>query len=129
MADDDRDTSGDVRFPLRELLEELRRDILGLRDEIRQSRHDLANKLATVVLRVDKLEYQQLDTLRRLDENDGRAATWIPRIEHLLQEETLSQRVTKDGWTRRERLLAYGLFVFAFVGAVGTVISLIVLID
>lgn len=103
------------------------RDIAGIRTELKANRHDLAGKLAAVALRVDKLEYQHADHDRRFAENDERAAKYIPLIDHLLTKETLALQMKKAGWTRRERLLAYGLFLFAFVGALGTVVSLIVL--
>lgn len=121
VPDDDR------LYSTREMFDEIRRDILGLRDEIRTSRHDLANKLGVVSLRVDALEFQQTDMLRRFRENDERAAKYVPLIDQMLAESTLADRMKKAGWTRRERLLAYGLFLFAFIGAAGTVISIIVL--
>ena len=121
MAEDDR------LYSTREMFDEIRKDISGLRDEIRTSRHDLAGKLAAVALRVDRLEYQQLDTARRFQEVDERAAKYVPLVDHLMTEETLSSKMKTAGWTRRERLLAYGLFAFAFIGAVGTVVSLVVL--
>lgn len=126
MAEDDREPNG-IRYTTREMLDEIRKDISALREEIRISRHDLAGKLATVALRVDKLEYQQLDTARRFTEVDARAAKYVPQLEHLMSEESFASKMKKAGWTRRERALAYGLFLFAFVGAVGTVVSLVVL--
>ena len=126
VAEADREPNG-IRYTTREMFDELRRDIALLRDEIRTSRHDLAGQVATVALRVEKLEYQQADNLRRFQENDARAAKYIPVIEHLLTEDTMASQMKKAGWTRRERMLAYGLFLFAFVGAVGTVVSIIVL--
>jgi hypothetical protein len=127
VADDDRDPNGGIHYSPREMFDEIRKDIANLSDEIRKSRHDLAGKLATLSLRVDALEYQQRDTIRRFNENDDRAAKYIPMLEQVLVDQSLTERMKKAGWTQRERMLAYGLFLFAFVGAAGTIVSLVVL--
>lgn len=127
VADDDREQNGGVRYPIRDLLDDIRRDIQALREEIKTSRHDLSGRLAAIALRVDKLEYHQVDAMRRFTESDERAGKYIPLIDHLLAEETMASQLKKAGWTRRERMLAYGLFMFAFVGAIGTVISIVIL--
>ena len=126
MADEDRDPNGGVRYPIRDLIDAIRIDISGIREELRANRHDLANKLGAVALRVEKLEHQQRDNDRRWTENEARADKYVPLIEHLLNEDTLAARVRSVGWTRRERFLAYGLFLAAIVGAVGTLVSIYV---
>ena len=123
----EREPNGGVRYSTREMFDEIRRAIDRLGEELKKNRHDLKNELSTLSLRVSSLEHEQKDTIRRLAENDARAEKYIPLIEHLLQEETLSSQLKKAGWTRRERMLAYGLFLFAFIGALGTIVSLIVL--
>lgn len=126
VADDDREPNG-VRYTTREMFDEIRKDIAGMRDEMRSTRHDLAGKLATVALRVDRLEYQQADTMRRLEEHDGLAAEHVPRLEKLLADQSLADRMKQAGWTRKERVMAYGLFVFALIGALGTILTMLVL--
>lgn len=116
-----------MRYTTREMFDEIRRDIAALREDMRNARHSLTATVRGIELRLTTLETFQRDANRRLNENDDRAATWIPRIEHLLAEETMAIRVKTTGWSKRERLLGYGLFVFAFIGAVGTIVSVLVL--
>ena len=103
-------------------------DIADLRAELKTSRHDLASKVATVGLRVDRLEYQHADALRRFEENDARADKYIPLIEHLLSEETVASRVKKHGLTRLQRWVLYAALVSTFIAALGTALTAIVLL-
>lgn len=123
------DGNGGVRYSTREMFDEIRGELAAIRNEMRESRHTLAATLRGYELRIISLESFQKDAMRKFDEHDRLAETHLPRLEQVLANQTLAETMKKAGWTKRERMLAYGLFAFAFIGAVGTIISILVLLS
>lgn len=118
----------------RDLLLELRDEMSGLRDDLRDTRHQIRSDVRAVELRVIELEAFRRDTERRLSGIDELVAEYVPVINHLSSQEKIQQAVRQAlsesdtrGWTRRERGFAIVVCLCSIVGAAGTIVSLIVL--
>ena len=115
-----------------DLVIELRKDLAGLRQEMRGRFHDFQRTWAYLENRVRDLEeFRRWSTAQHL-EADRRAERYVPLIESLVNEDKVAeavgeamQKAEARGWSRRERWMAYGLFVFAALGAVGTLFTIL----
>lgn len=116
----------------RELIIEIREDLAALRNEMRGRFHDWQRTWGQLENRVRDLEEFRRwseDKHRRAEE---RAERYVPLIEELISEDKITeavgeamQKAEARGWSRRERWMAYGLFVFAALGAVGTLFTIL----
>jgi len=116
-----------------ELVLELRGDISGLRQEMRGRFHDFQSTWANLENRIRDLEEHRRWCDHKHREADERAGRYVPLIEELANEDKVAAAVGNAldkaearGWSRRERIMGYGLFIFAGLGAIGTVLTILV---
>jgi hypothetical protein len=125
------DTPG---LTIRELVLELRKDIDYHAQEAREDRHRFRTELRAIELRLAELEHYRKESEEKHKLHQQRAEQYIPIIDELTSQQKITIAVrqamadssTKQ-WTKRERLMAYALFIFAAVGAIGTVFSVFIL--
>ena len=118
---------------LRELVGELQREVRAYREDTRGRFHELNNMIAA-----NRMLIRDLEEFRRWSEAQHQhwrsmEAKYVPIIDDLVSEDRVATAVGEAmrgaearGWTKRERFLAYGLFVFAALGAIGTVFTILV---
>jgi len=116
-----------------QLVLELRDDVGGMRQEMRGRFHDFQETWARLENRIRDLEEFRRWCEEKHRVHDARAQRYIPLIEELMNEDKMTAAVGEAmnkaearGWSRRERIMGYGLFIFAGLGAIGTVLTILV---
>jgi glycyl-tRNA synthetase (class II) len=90
--------------------------------------------IRAVEMRIVELEQFRREATHRMDGLDAMATKYVPMIEQLTAQEKITAAVgvaleqsEHRGWTKRERIIAIGLFVLTTIGVGVSLASFIIL--